>query len=243
MEYISIAIKDSSWNEVVDYLNSGKKDTKLYGELEKLNNIRQKVHKLGKHTWAKNCLVPNMDNYVQKAEDYNARTQGVIDIDDIKEYTEDVNKAVYETLTKLENDIKSHMQKHYSLSTAYAQVVNFGLPNMFDQESVTRSLKAGLNQNLFANKITANNVVDMYFDLVDLQYCLMRLKPLGPNDDVDKMLKLIHYTKAQLKQIVDDFGCGIYIDHDRQNVTLEQRKDKGGNKRFAYTPAAEYWGL
>jgi len=251
MEYISIGIKDSNWDDVVEYLHNGKNaesNPKLYCELQKLNKVCQNINKL-KHTWAKHCKMPNMDNIARNVANYSEKEQEIIkDLNYNKTYIEDLNQTIYKLLTNLENDIKCHMQKQYSLSKAYTQLENANLPDMFDSDSAKYYLEACLNRHLFSNKNAkkaTKNVIDTYYYLLDMQYYLTEFKKLGPNSEVDNMLKLAIYAKAQLKQILDDLGCKIYVEHYEQNINLEKRKpkDKGRGWQFDYTPAAERWGL
>ena len=232
MEEISVKIRDANWTDVIDYLEicgDGLVKPDLYHKLSKLYEIYNRAIKLSRHTWFENYKVPKIDHkhWVELSLNVTAREK-------LKKEIVDLNEVIYHHLTCLDNDIMKYMQKYYALGTTYNQAKNDRIPSMFDKDSIMVGLKQKISQNMFEDKISAKNAMETYRYLLELQTILQRLKSVKTNEDIEIMLKLVQYTKAQLKQIVDDLGCKLCVKYG-SDIEIAQHKPDGTNKKLYYT--------
>ena len=233
MEEINVKIKDASWIDVIDYLETYEKSdvkSELYHKLSKLYEIYNRAIKLSRHTWFENYKVPKIDHkhWVELRLNVTAREK-------LKKEIDDLNGVIYHHLMSLDNDIMEYMQRYYALCRACNQANRDYIPSMFDKDSIMEGLKQKLSQNMFEDKISAKNAMETYRYLLELQTILQRLKSVKTNEDIEIMLKLVQHTKAQLKQIIDYLGCKLFIKHGT-DVEISKRKSDGTDKTLFYTP-------
>lgn len=240
MEEISVKIRESSWLDVINYLETHEKSevkSDLYYKLAKLYETYCRASKLTHHTWFDNYKTPKIDY-----KDWDKLHLTVTRYEKFQDEIDMLNNRIYNLLKHLDQDITHYMQRYYALGSAYNQAKSDYIPSMFDKDSIRTGLKKNLSKNIFEDRDVSSNVLDGYYYLLELQGILQKVKDVCENEDVEKMLKLISYTKAQLKQIVYDLGCKIYLSSNKK-LELEQRVNNEGNKKLAYLPTAEYWNM
>ncbi len=232
MEEIKVKIKNAEWPTIIGFIEYWEdKDNKpeLYNKLSKLYEIYNRAIKLSRHTWFENYKVPKIDHkhWVELSLNVTAR-------ENLKKEIDDLNGVIYHHLTCLDNDIMEYMLRYYALTKAYNQAKNDNIPSMFDKDSIMVGLKQKISQNMFEDKISAKNAMETYRYLLELQTILQRLKSVKTNEDIEIMLKLVQYTKAQLKQIVDELGCKLCVKYG-SDIEIAQHKPDGTNKTLYYT--------
>lgn len=204
MEEISVKIKEASWYEVMHYLKTNKKrecKSELYNKLSKLYETHNRAVKLSRNTWFENCGVP--------ATTYKHAGELGLDDTKLKQRISILNGTIYQLLMNLDGDIMQYMIEYYSLTYAYNQASKVRVPSMFDKGDIKFSLKKNMDKNIFENKIVANNVIWACRYILALQELLQKLKSIQNNGDIEKMLKLVHHTISELKQIVYDLDCKL----------------------------------
>lgn len=231
---INIKIKDAEWCEVVNYMEEcEKKQSKPndYYKLLKLYNIMQRATKLSRHTWFENYKVPQIE-HSHKGKFNRER------IKQLKEEIDDLNGIIYYKLVDLDTDIMRWMQRYHTLLRAYIQVDREYIPSTLDRASILKQLNLEAKNNIFEYKYCASmTVLDAYKYLLKLQDILFKLNEMQQNKEIEEMLKLVIYTKAQLKQIVDDFGCKLFIANNTE-IEIAKRQEGGKYKSLYYTSKA-----
>jgi len=236
MKTIIMQIKDANLSEVEDFLHTHSKSavkSSLYYKLLKLYEIYKRAVKLSKHTWYKNCKMPEIEQ-----KDWNALCLNQGRASKLYEEIDILNGIIYHQLINLDEDIQKYMINQYSLGRAYQQASRDYLPSMFDRDSIKAGLKSQLSVDMMQDNDVSKNVMDAYYYLIELQTILQKIKSRCINQDVEQMLKLVNYTKAQLKQILDDLGYKMYLS-SHNTIELEKRSSTGKNKHIAYLPAQE----
>ena len=234
MEEIKVKIKGAEWHDVIGFIEhrQDKEDKpELYYKLSKLYETYNRAIKLSRHAWFKDYKVPQI-------EYKHAGKLGLDDrgIDKLKEEIDGLNGIIYHFLMNLDDDIMQFMIRRYTLSNIYNKVKNFPdeLPNI-DLDNVREELIRKLNKNIFENKLVAKNVMETCYYLLKLQTILKKLASIQTNKEIEKMLQLISHTKIQLKQIVDDLGCKLFIANDNE-IEIAKRLPDGTDKTLFYTP-------
>lgn len=233
MEEIGVKIREASWLDVINYLETHEKSevkSDMYYKLSRLYETYCRASKLTHHTWFKNYKVPEISY-----KDWDKLHLTVTRYEKFQDEIDMLNNRIYNLLEHLDQDITHYMQRYYALSSAYNQAKSDYIPSMFDKDSIRTGLKKNLSKNIFKDRDVARNVLDTYYYLLELQAILQKVKDVCKNEDVEKMLKLISYTKSQLKQIVDDLGCKLYLSLYK-DVRLEERVSNGKNRELAYKP-------
>ena len=208
MEEISVKIREASWLDVIKYLETHEKSevkSELYYKLEKLYETYCRANKLTHLIWFKNYKTPKIDY-----QDWDKLHLTIIRYEKFQDEIDILNGTIYNHLLKLDNYIVEYIKKYYALCSAYNQAKSDYMPSMFDKDSIRTGLKKNLSKNMFEDRDVASNVLDTYYYLLQLQSILKKVKEVCKNEDVEKMLKLISYTKSQLKQIVFDLGCRLF---------------------------------
>ncbi|MFQ6724135.1 MAG: hypothetical protein ACLRFE_02240 [Clostridia bacterium] len=235
MEEISVKIKDAEWHNVIGFIEHWEDRAdkpELYYKLSKLYETYNRAIKLSRHTWFENYKVPPI--WYKHCGVLQLNEDGA---EKLKEEIDDLNGIIYQHLMNFDHDIMEFIIRQYTLSIVYDKAKSF--PNelsRIDLESVKVELIKKLNNNIFENKLTAKDVLDTYYYLLKLQKILKQLKSVQTNDEIEEMLKLISYTKSQLKQIVDELGCKMYVSNKKM-IELEQRQKGIGDRFLNYKSA------
>lgn len=228
---INIKIKDAEWHEVLNFMeeceNKEKKPSEYY-VLLKLYNIMQRATKLSRHTWYENYKTPQIE-YTHQGM-FNGEQ-----IERLKEKMDDLNGIIYYKLVDLDTAIMRWMQRYYSLLRTYHQADREPMPSTFDRSSILKELNSKAKNNIFEDKYVASmGVLDAYKYLLKLQNILLKLKETQDNEEIEEMLKLVIYTKGQIKQIVDDLGCKLFIANNTE-IEIAKRQEDGKSKTLYYT--------
>lgn len=231
MEEISVKIREASWLDVINYLETHEKSevkSELYYKLAKLYETYCRASKLTHHTW--------FDNYKTPKIDYNDWDKLHLTVTRYEKFQDEIdmlNNRIYNLLEHLDQDITHYMQRYYALSSAYNQAKSDYIPSMFDKDSIITGLKKNLSKNMFEDRDVSRNVLDTYYYLLELQSILKKVKDVCKNEDVEKMLKLISYTKSQLKQIVFDLGCRLFATSSNE-IEIAKCLPDGTDKTLYY---------
>ena len=217
---IKVKIKEAEWHDVINYLETNKNSkvkSEMYYKLSKLYKIHKRAIKLSRTTWFENYKVPSI----------TYKHAGVLGIDDrkLKEKINGLNGTVYQLLMNLDGDVMQYMIEYYSLTYAYNQADQVRVPSMFDAGDIKFSLKKNIDKNIFENKIVANNVIWVYRYILVLQELLQELKLIQNNKEIEQMLKLVHNTQSELKQIVYDLDCKLFATSTSEIEIAKQLPD------------------
>ena len=208
MEEISVKIREASWLDVINYLETHEKSevkSDLYYKLAKLYETYCRANKLTHLTWFKNYKTPKIDY-----QDWDKLHLTVTRYEKFQDEIDILNGTIYNHLLKLDNYIVEYIKKYYALGNAYNQAKSDYIPSMFDKDSIRTGLKKNLSKNMFEDRDVASNVLDTYYYLLELQSILKKVKEVCENE-LERVKEFYKKDMLKLKVNTSDKATNLLL--------------------------------